>query len=148
MPVWTDDQTAALQTMAGEGYTGGQIANAIAERFGVKCSRNAVIGKLHRMGLGLAGPQPERLSKSKPGYGGKPKAAPLKPALQPAPQPKQKSSVPVPRPPSETVTFRGLKPRRCRYPYGDRWPFKFCAAKAVEGTSWCEAHYHLVFRPP
>ena len=141
-PRWTDDQATALQTMAGEGYTGGQIANAIAERFGVRRTRNAVIGKLHRLGLGLAGPQPERLSKSKPA----PKSERLKPALPPAPQPKQKSSVPVPPPPRKTVTFRGLKPRHCRYPYGDR-PFRFCGCKAVEGTSWCEAHYRLVFRP-
>ena len=141
---WADDQAAALQTMAGEGYTGGQIANAIAERFGVRRTRNAVIGKLHRLGLALAGPQPERLGKS----GSKPKAdSEPKP---PVPV-KQKPSVPrpaaVPALPRKTVTFRGLAPRRCRYPYGDRWPFKFCACKAVEGTSWCAAHRQVVFKP-
>jgi len=139
-PRWAEDQVAALQILAGEGCTGGQIASAIAERFGVRRSRNAVIGKLYRLGFRLAGPQPERLSKSK--------AARLKPALRPAPQPKQKSSLPAPvPPPGKTVTFRGLKPRRCRYPYGDRGPFRFCACKAVEGKSWCAAHYRLVFRP-
>ena len=139
---WADDQTAALRTMAGEGCTGGQIANAIAERFGVRRSRSAVIGKLHRLGLALAGPQPERLGKS----GSKPKSERSKPAPRPAPQPPPVPAV-LPPPPRKTVTFRGLAPRRCRYPYGDRWPFKFCACKAVAGTSWCEAHYTLVFRP-
>lgn len=147
-PRWADDQVAALQTMAGEGYTGGRIASAIAERFGVRRTRNAVIGKLHRLGFRLAGPQPERKSKPKrrkrPHHGPRPGVGRASALMQPVPV-KQKPRVPAP--PRKTVTFRGLKPRRCRYPYGDRWPFRFCACKSVAGTSWCAAHYRLVFRP-
>lgn len=46
-PAWTDERTAILTRMWLEGASGGKIAAALGE--GV--TRNAVIGKVHRLGL-------------------------------------------------------------------------------------------------
>lgn len=45
MAGWTEDRTETLKRMWSEGYSGGQIA----DRLGL--TRNAVIGKVHRLGL-------------------------------------------------------------------------------------------------
>ncbi|MCL3881240.1 GcrA family cell cycle regulator [Marivita sp. GX14005] len=80
---WTDERVELLKKMWGEGQSASQIAKELG---GV--TRNAVIGKVHRLGLsnraGAAGPTPAKPepkpakpeAKAKPA----PKAAPAKPA--------------------------------------------------------------------
>ncbi|HVI99789.1 MAG TPA: GcrA family cell cycle regulator [Sphingomonas sp.] len=78
---WTDERIDTLKTMWEKGMTASQIAEALG---GV--SRNAVIGKAHRLGL------QSRPSPVKPNDDEAPKAAP-KPAPKPAAEAK-----PAPRP--------------------------------------------------
>jgi len=49
--LWTDEMVAQLNAMWVEGHSGTQIANAINATHGKNLSRNAVIGKAHRLGL-------------------------------------------------------------------------------------------------
>ncbi|MDA8870556.1 GcrA cell cycle regulator [Rhizobiaceae bacterium] len=63
---WTDDRVTRLTTLWQEGLSASQIA---ADLGGV--TRNAVIGKIHRLGM-------SNRDKA-PGTGGKPKAVPAKP---------------------------------------------------------------------
>jgi GcrA cell cycle regulator len=100
---WTDERVELLKKMWGEGQSASQIAKELG---GV--TRNAVIGKVHRLGLsnraGAAGPAAKPEAKPAPkAEAPKPKAAAPKPA--PAPKPEEpevvmetKSATPPPSP--------------------------------------------------
>ena len=89
---WTDERIATLKKMWESGSTASQIAEELG---GV--SRNAVIGKAHRLGL-KSRPSPVKAGEKK---AAKPsaatKAAPPKPAPRPAPA-KPASPAPAPAP--------------------------------------------------
>ncbi|WP_301751376.1 GcrA family cell cycle regulator, partial [uncultured Erythrobacter sp.] len=72
---WTDERIATLKKM----WEGGSTASEIAAELG-GVSRNAVIGKAHRLGL-KARPSPVKANDKK-----KPAAPAKKPAAAPAPR--------------------------------------------------------------
>ena len=72
---WTDDRVEKLKKMWGEGQSASQIAKELG---GV--TRNAVIGKVHRLGLS-----------NRSGGGGTKTEAKAKPAAKAAPKPKAKA---------------------------------------------------------
>ncbi len=83
---WTDERVETLKKMWGEGQSASQIAKELG---GV--TRNAVIGKVHRLGLS-----------NRAGSGGSAKAAPkekpaaaAKPAAKPKPAPKAAPAAPA-----------------------------------------------------
>ncbi|MGB3166652.1 MAG: GcrA family cell cycle regulator [Alteraurantiacibacter sp.] len=83
---WTEERIATLTRM----WEGGATASQIAEELG-GVSRNAVIGKAHRLGL-KARPSPVKAKE-------KAKPAPKKKAAVPAPKPAaKKAAAPAPRP--------------------------------------------------
>lgn len=55
MSEWTDAAITKLQQLANEGYSASQIGSLINRELGTDFSRNAIIGKLHRMGCGVKG---------------------------------------------------------------------------------------------
>lgn len=55
MSEWTDQIVSRLQRLSHEGYSASAIAEAVNREFGAAFSRNAVIGKLHRMGCTTGG---------------------------------------------------------------------------------------------
>ena len=89
---WTDERIATLKKM----WEGGSTASQIADELG-GVSRNAVIGKAHRLGL-KARPSPVKANdkakaaakkpaaKAAPKKAATPKPAPAKPAAKPAPK--------------------------------------------------------------
>lgn len=86
---WTDERVELLKKMWGEGQSASQIAKELG---GV--TRNAVIGKVHRLGLSnRAGTAPASAAKpepkAKPKAEAKPKPAP-KPAAEAKPAPAEK----------------------------------------------------------
>jgi GcrA cell cycle regulator len=94
---WTDERIDTLKTMWEKGMTASQIAEALG---GV--SRNAVIGKAHRLGL-QSRPSPvkpnEEEAPAAPAKAAAPKAAPPpapKPEPKPAPKPAQAAPAPAP----------------------------------------------------
>ncbi|MCP9222585.1 GcrA cell cycle regulator [Erythrobacter sp. LQ02-29] len=92
---WTDERTATLKKMWEDGATASQIAEKLG---GV--SRNAVIGKAHRMGL-KARPSPVKANE---------KPAPKKPTpAAPAPKPAPKAApapAPAPTPAPAPISAR------------------------------------------
>jgi len=85
---WTDERIEQLRQMWTNGHTASQIAETLG---GV--SRNAVIGKAHRLGL-QSRPSPVKAGE------GEPEAAPAKPAVErPAPAPKMAAPAPAPAEP-------------------------------------------------
>ncbi len=51
---WPDDAIATLRAKWTAGLSAGQIAGALSKEFGVSISRNAVIGKISRLGIGAS----------------------------------------------------------------------------------------------
>ncbi|MCB2067550.1 MAG: GcrA cell cycle regulator [Erythrobacter sp.] len=82
---WTDERIATLTKM----WEGGATASEIATELG-GVSRNAVIGKAHRLGL-KARPSPVKANEPKPA---KKKEAAPKPVAAAAPKPKVKPAAP------------------------------------------------------
>ncbi|ATF17659.1 MULTISPECIES: GcrA family cell cycle regulator [Phaeobacter] len=108
---WTDERVELLKKMWGEGQSASQIAKELG---GV--TRNAVIGKVHRLGLsnrnsGTAKPAAE--PKEKPAAA--PKPAPAAAAAAPAkpkPQPKTEPARPVTPEPAASAEGRPATPAR------------------------------------
>jgi GcrA cell cycle regulator len=88
---WTDERIATLKKM----WEGGSTASEIAAELG-GVSRNAVIGKAHRLGL-KARPSPVKANdKKKPAAPAKkPAAAPAPRAAEPRAEPAERSSAPA-----------------------------------------------------
>lgn len=143
---WTEERVALLKKLWAEGHSASQIAKQVG---GV--TRNAVIGKVHR--LGLAG-----------------RATPSRPAKRPARPRQQRSQLPMaPRvrphsiyaPPVLTVvldplrfedgsvaTVLTLKEGMCKFPIGDPTDaaFAFCGRTACMGP-YCGDHARLAYQP-
>jgi GcrA cell cycle regulator len=155
---WTDERIATLKKMWKEGKSAADIAKTLG-----KVTRNAVIGKAHRMGLS-GRPSPIK----KPPAAPKKEAAPKKTALlrsikKPAPVAAvSKKANPLQRPEveepkifeKETVPEGGgiplieLTERMCKWPIGDPRDadFIFCGLGIRVGTPYCPGHAAMAYQ--
>jgi len=157
---WTDDRIALLKKMWKEGKSAAEIAKTLAK--GV--TRNAVIGKAHRMGLsGRPSPikKPTVAPKKEVAVAAPKKlqaAAPVAPAahklgkkLHPAPgkgspllrEPEEvKVFAREEIPPGGGVSLLDLTERMCKWPIGDprEDDFVFCGRGIRVGTPYCPDH--------
>jgi GcrA cell cycle regulator len=98
---WSDERVEALKTM----WTEGKSASHIAKELG-GVTRNAVIGKVHRLGLSNRGqPAPQRAERDEPRTPAAPRpvSEPAKPAVPVSAKPLPVSA-PPPRPPKPIFT--------------------------------------------
>ncbi len=100
---WTEERIATLTKM----WEGGSTASQIAEELG-GVSRNAVIGKAHRLGL-KSRPSPVKASEKKKAAAKKKDAAPAK---KPVAKPKAKpvAAKPAPKPAAKPASAAPAKP--------------------------------------
>ena len=112
---WTDERVGVLKKMWGEGQSASQIAKVLG---GV--TRNAVIGKVHRLGLS-----------------GRP--SPIKKVLA-------KPVVVRKEPPP----MLGEVERPCQWPFGDPGEpdFYFCRRESMEGKPYCPEHVARAYQRP
>lgn len=137
---WTDARVARLTELWREGLS----ASVVAQRLGV--SRNAVIGKVHRLGLSKTGEH--KLARPKPS------ARPKAPRRTARGRPKAASRPPVPIPapsidlPGLVDRLEALGARACHFPIGDpkESGFAFCGRLRCHGP-YCAAHAAVAFRP-
>ncbi|HAE95416.1 MULTISPECIES: GcrA family cell cycle regulator [Hyphomonas] len=154
---WTEERVSVLKKLWAEGHSASQIAKQLG---GV--TRNAVIGKVHRLGLsGRATPsrpvkRPPRLARPKPRVlpDGSVKvaapAAPETPEVRPA---AERTEVMAPLPPlqqadGEPASILTLRDSMCKWPIGDPADpkFAFCGRKADCGP-YCSEHAKVAFQP-
>jgi GcrA cell cycle regulator len=105
---WTDERVEKLQELWNEGMSAAQIAKTLG---GV--TRNAVIGKVHRLGLSNRGPNAKGEGEAEEAPAAEAAKAEPQPeaASDPAPQPAAEVSVPAPqRPPSRDGVRREPAP--------------------------------------
>ncbi|MGX7708329.1 GcrA family cell cycle regulator [Methylobacterium sp. Gmos1] len=152
-PGWTKERVELLKRLWSDGRSASQIA---AELGGV--SRNAVIGKVHRLGLagrivkanGAApsGRRPRAEGESAGTAGETPSVlAPAPPALAlyQATPPAVGDALPE----SARVTIMELREFMCRWPMGDPSTpdFRFCGDRAITGLPYCTHHSRLAYQP-
>ena len=147
--IWTEDRVETLKKLWGEGLTASQIA----ERFeGV--SRNAVIGKLHRVGAPpRLAPVAARPIQAKPVQTRPVRRAPTEAAQIPSEDPVFAADlVGVPaimiEEPGLATTIT-LQAHMCKWPIGDPAEngFTFCGQSANKGRPYCARHAGAAYKP-
>jgi len=164
---WTEERVELLKKLWSDGLSASQIAGELGS-----VTRNAVIGKVHR--LGLSG-----RAKSPAAAGGTPRAttprkaptrSPSHPMAGPAagmtrganalapqfsaetetqaqqePAPSEDVVVPF----SERVTIMDLREYMCRWPMGDPTTpeFRFCGGRSQTGMPYCTYHARIAYQP-
>ncbi|MCE2518086.1 MAG: global cell cycle regulator GcrA-like protein [Alphaproteobacteria bacterium] len=118
---WTEDRLKKLKTLWEKGLSISQIG----EELGV--SRNAIAGKVHRLGL------PKRQSPISGKSQSKPAAAP---------KPKVEVAEPENLPLKLALRNINWSRSRCSWPIGDpkTTAFKFCGDEVVVGKPYCNDH--------
>jgi len=163
---WTDERVELLRKLWSEGLSASQIA---AQLGGV--SRNAVIGKVHRLKLssrGRATAAPARQKKtthaapavkSAPRPAASIRAMPasigatalqtqfdVEPVARHVVRPVENVVVPI----SRRLQLIQLSERTCKWPNGDPLSedFSFCGNDAAESGPYCAYHARIAFQPP
>ncbi len=145
---WNPERIEQLRSYVGAGLTCSQIAAEIG------VTRNAVIGKIHRLGLSP----------------GRPAAGPGRPVAPPLRRPRVASQrqllhlIQAEAPCAEYQTTTGglavvdspqrcslldLAQSKCRWPISDPGApdFDFCGNEAIKGFSYCAGHARMAYRP-
>jgi len=133
---WTAERIDLLKIYVTEGLSCAQIAG----RIGV--SRNAVIGKLNRLGLSRGRPPAAPRTRT-----GGPMRRPqvltqrlmLKAVFSSEPIADNVVSV-------EPCTLLNLAPRKCRWPISSKADFTFCGNTTADGLSYCAGHARMAYR--
>lgn len=138
---WTPEQDDSLREYVAANLSCSQIADEISTKHRIVASRNAVIGRLHRLGIktrtvtnGL-GHLPSKKARAESVPVAKPKAAP-KPqrfTCEPITGLRQADVVPL------HLSLIDLEPDQCRYPFGDG-PYTFCGCAKFDDSPYCEPH--------
>jgi GcrA cell cycle regulator len=154
---WTDDRVELLKRLWAEGLSASQIAGELG---GI--TRNAVIGKVHRLGLSGRAKSPSS-SVPRPR---KPRAAtqmfrPSRPMvrgntalatqqsydydIEPEIEPIE-NIIPI----GQRCTLLELNDDKCRWPIGDpgQPDFFFCGGKTTTGIPYCGYHARVAYQPP
>lgn len=156
---WTDDRVELLKKLWTEGLSASQIAGQLG---GV--TRNAVIGKVHRLGLSgratTSRLKPNRARKHKARQANSPRLGLFSnsnTAMRslssgdsgPREEPFRSQFVELDIPLAERVDLVDLKESQCRWPIGDPQEddFHFCGKGKTEGGPYCEYHAEIAFQP-
>lgn len=146
---WTDERVELLRKLWTEGLSASQIARQIG---GV--TRNAVIGKVHRLGLsGRA--TPARVSTARissqtrlkttdtESVSSSYRASDLDTLKEPMSPPQPILS------PEERASVLHLTEHTCKWPIGDpgQRDFHFCGARVRQGSPYCMTHAAQAYQP-
>lgn len=143
---WTDERVETLKKLWLDGLSASQIAKQLG---GV--TRNAVIGKVHRLGLsGRAAPsQPTRTTFKAP--------RPARPAAPVAAPRRVEAASQVPTAPRPVLndeapgqaTVLTLGAHMCKWPIGDPSAdsFTFCGRRSEGDGPYCPSHAQVAYQP-
>jgi GcrA cell cycle regulator len=159
---WTDERVELLKKLWAEGLSASQIANQLG---GV--SRNAVIGKVHRLKLAGRGrtsssqPRPKKAASGNNGPRSAGRASrqvstsigntalqarfDAEPNANYTPQPRENVVIPIPL----KLKLVELNEHTCKWPNGDPLSedFNFCGNDVGEGGPYCSYHARLAYQP-
>lgn len=153
---WTDDRVELLKKLWAEGLSASQIAGRLGS-----VTRNAVIGKVHRLGLSgrattsrMKSHRPrarlaaaaKRTTKTRFTQIGNPAVRALYQGdAEPYVQPFEELEIPL----AERKSIQTLTECSCRWPIGDPQSaeFHFCGKSKVPALPYCEFHARRAFQP-
>jgi GcrA cell cycle regulator len=154
---WTDERVELLKKLWAEGLSASQIAGRLG---GV--TRNAVIGKVHRLGLSgratssrSSSPRPRRAAHvprqhraTSLMFGTRGNVA-LKPQFEADAEPELLPLEELVIPLAERASILTLKEPMCRWPIGDPGDpeFHFCGRKKCGSLPSCEHHARMAYQP-
>jgi GcrA cell cycle regulator len=161
---WTDERVELLRKLWSEGHSASQVAATLG---GV--TRNAVIGKIHRLGLSGRGkantpiptarPRPAKVRKVEEETSSSvvvmtaPVSAPDLEVHSAKPSPSEVLNVApedaLPDSSSDYVTIMDLRDSMCRWPIGDPTSpdFRYCGARCSPGSPYCTHHARIAYQP-
>jgi GcrA cell cycle regulator len=154
---WTDDRVELLKKLWADGLSASQIAGELG---GI--TRNAVIGKVHRLGLSgrAKAPSSSAPRQRKPRAPSQMFRAPRTmmrgntalaqmPSYDYDPEPEPElieNIIPI----GQRCTLLQLDQEKCHWPIGDpgQPDFFFCGGKTNAGTPYCGYHGRVAYQPP
>ena len=126
-----------------EAMTMGEIAERLSFEFDVVITRNAAIGRRHRLNLPQRGPSPPPKARKRTE---KPKMTHIRVDAPIAPE------LPIVENTAAGLDLLQLRSNSCRWPLGDlmetRPPYLFCGKKALFDRPYCRAHYERAVGKP
>ncbi len=140
---WTEEKTAQLKKLWSEGHTASQIARMLGDDI----SRNAVIGKAHR--LNLAGRTQSRMISS-------PKinnhqSQNKKDLIRRTRRPRGLRAIVIEKDfePENPTSLENLTDKTCSWPIGhpDEKDFYFCGRSPMEEKIYCKLHVLHAYQP-
>lgn len=149
---WNPERVEQLRNFVVAGLTCSQIAAEIG------VTRNAVIGKIHRLGIGPGRPMAGS-GRACPPLVRRPRLPSQRQILRlicaEAPRSADGAAIGVaPVDSAQRCSLLELAHGKCRWPVGDRagnggaTDFIFCGNEAVGGFSYCAAHARIAYRSP
>lgn len=156
--VWNDERVEQLKKLWADGLSASQIAAQLGE-----VTRNAVIGKVHRLGLATRASSNRTNSSRLRLRQAQPRRAVQRQRVSPVGNTAFRQmlesdlshgSVPVVEeieiPLAERKTLQQLTEGMCRWPIGDpqQADFHFCGRNKVTGLPYCEHHARRAYQPP
>jgi GcrA cell cycle regulator len=158
---WTEERLELLKKLWGEGLSASQIAAEL----GGGMTRNAVLGKSHRLGLVrntsavISTPRPTNVSRppSPPATAKLPRqdgptSTPVTKTVSQPPSEQPKAAPPpvdVTSPHGEGLTIMELREGTCRWPLGDPTTpqFRYCGGHAIPSLPYCSHHAQIAYQP-
>ena len=150
---WTDERVELLKKLWADGLSASQIAGELG---GI--TRNAVIGKVHRLGLSgrakspsssvprARKPRSHMMRVQRPmSRGNTALALAYEMDLEPEPE-LIENIIPL----GQRCTLLELNDDKCRWPIGDpgQPDFFFCGGKTTTNTPYCGYHGRVAYQPP
>jgi GcrA cell cycle regulator len=145
---WTEERVSLLRKLWTDGLSAAQIAKQLGS-----VTRNAVIGKVHRLGLaGRATPSRPAKRPARATRPPRPLSSPTAPRLRMAP------AIPVATLPAleplvladgARATVLTLTEQMCKFPIGDPTDaeFAFCGRDVGAAGPYCTHHARLAYQP-
>ena len=143
---WTDDRVEILKKLWAEGLSASQIARELGD-----VTRNAVIGKVHRLGLaGRASPTKPKsrlrhrehvdYASSYPGSSRSRISDNIEPLVMPEPAVTADG---------DPINILSLSEKVCKWPIGEPGDedFRFCGNHKVNGSPYCNEHNKVAYQP-
>jgi GcrA cell cycle regulator len=140
---WTPERIEQLRNCVTSGLSCSQIAAEIG------VTRNAVIGKIHRLGLSPGRPAAAP-ARSCPPRARPPRRQFLRVMFAQAPSLASDEAATVAIESTQRCSLTELAQGKCRWPIGDPCAadFAFCGNEAVAGFSYCSGHARMAYRVP
>jgi GcrA cell cycle regulator len=153
---WTDERVALLKKLWQDGLSASQIAGELGS-----VTRNAVIGKVHRLGMSGRGQPTSTIKRQRRAAAPTSSMRRLRStttigglALQTEyevveqTQYRQRRDVVVPI--AKRLSIEKLTERTCKWPIGDPGhdDFHFCGHDSLDGVPYCEYHAGVAYQSP